>query len=708
MNEEHNSIWKKRWTGPRNLLLAWLGLMMVPFLIFLVMLLPMKHPIARSSGEFEFLAILELCATGLFLLRLFNPWLWWWKSFLRLLLGLACFATSQMSGQKKQSKHFENESKSIWKKSLPLPGLMMLWLVLLAASLALLVIVTPIVDQPFPMSLSSFWLLILGAVFATSFLGLWLFIGWLCCWKNFRRFLFALACLATLIALLYVEEDWRGWHAWRQFRQQWEAKGEHFDLASLAPPPVPDQQNFAMKIITVTRSGQDYDSDGKPINNSSRVTSFVINTNLDIFSQNLDIFHNQDDFANTNTVSDRAQGKFTSLETWLSYYRGLASRTHEFPIPAQRGSPADDVLQTLSKFDAVLEELRAASQLPASRFPLDYDNEFPWTIAVPHFTFLENCASLLQLRSVAELQNGQSEKALDDVRLGFQLADKVRTEPFQWLRGAMVENNILQPIWEGLAEHKWSDTQLVALEAELAKLDFCAACQSSMRGLIAYQASSTEYVRQHREILPDLLQGRYYRGGDGNGNISSLLGGFLARLIPAGWFYQEEYRDARTMVDYFLPVANVEQGVFSPDLANRGDAVIAAEFKSPSSFHMLDGLPWGGHRWRGFGNGTKKFAYAQASVDQARTAIALERYRLARGGFPESLDALAPQFIAKVPHDVIGGQPLKYRREADGQFVLYSIGWNERDDGGVPVFTKESPPKPDLGQGDWVWRYPAK
>ena len=34
-------------------------------------------------------------------------------------------------------------------------------------------------------------------------------------------------------------------------------------------------------------------------------------------------------------------------------------------------------------------------------------------------------------------------------------------------------------------------------------------------------------------------------------------------------------------------------------------------------------------------------------VDLARTAIALERYRLARGEFPESLDALAPQFIAK-------------------------------------------------------------
>ena len=74
-------------------------------------------------------------------------------------------------------------------------------------------------------------------------------------------------------------------------------------------------------------------------------------------------------------------------------------------------------------------------------------------------------------------------------------------------------------------------------------------------------------------------------------------------------------------------------------------------------------------------------------------AIALERYRLAHGEYPDSLDALAPQFIAKVPHDVIGGQPLHYRRTSDGQFVLYSVGWNETDDGGVVV----QPEKSDAG-----------
>jgi type II secretory pathway pseudopilin PulG len=116
------------------------------------------------------------------------------------------------------------------------------------------------------------------------------------------------------------------------------------------------------------------------------------------------------------------------------------------------------------------------------------------------------------------------------------------------------------------------------------------------------------------------------------------------------------------------------------------------------------------------GSAVKKFAIAQASVDLARVAGALERYRLAHGQYPETLDALVPQFIEKLPHDIIGGQPLHYRRTdgppsqgsgaASGKFVLYSIGWNEKDDGGQIAFKKGG--SVDREKGDWVWQYPAK
>jgi hypothetical protein len=87
----------------------------------------------------------------------------------------------------------------------------------------------------------------------------------------------------------------------------------------------------------------------------------------------------------------------------------------------------------------------------------------------------------------------------------------------------------------------------------------------------------------------------------------------------------------------------------------------------------------------------------------ARVAIALERYRLVQGNYPESLEALQPRYIELLPHDAIGGLPLKYHRTDNGQFVLYSIGWNGMDDVGEVDVGSYSNNSIDLKKGDWVW-----
>ena len=62
-----------------------------------------------------------------------------------------------------------------------------------------------------------------------------------------------------------------------------------------------------------------------------------------------------------------------------------------------------------------------------------------------------------------------------------------------------------------------------------------------------------------------------------------------------------------------------------------------------------------------------------------------------------------PQFISRLPNDLFTGEPYKYRRTDDGQFTLYSVGWNEKDDGGTPGDKWF-----DEKQGDWVWQFPVK
>jgi hypothetical protein len=104
----------------------------------------------------------------------------------------------------------------------------------------------------------------------------------------------------------------------------------------------------------------------------------------------------------------------------------------------------------------------------------------------------------------------------------------------------------------------------------------------------------------------------------------------------------------------------------------------------------------------------RKSARVQTSLDAARLACALERYRLARSNLPETLESLAPNFIEKIPTDVIDGKPLRYRRESDDSYIIYSIGWNQTDDAGQIVWSKGTTPDVDTANGDWVWQMPAK
>jgi hypothetical protein len=80
----------------------------------------------------------------------------------------------------------------------------------------------------------------------------------------------------------------------------------------------------------------------------------------------------------------------------------------------------------------------------------------------------------------------------------------------------------------------------------------------------------------------------------------------------------------------------------------------------------------------------------------------LERFRQIDGEYPATLDALVPSFIEKLPHDIIGGQPLHYRRTDDGKFLLYSVGWDEVDEGGKVALNRDG--AEDRTRGDWVWK----
>src|SRR6266576_2568596 len=64
-------------------------------------------------------------------------------------------------------------------------------------------------------------------------------------WRGLRRILILLAWTATLIALFYAEENWRGTRAWKGYQRQLEANGAQLELTAFIPKEIPDDQNFA-------------------------------------------------------------------------------------------------------------------------------------------------------------------------------------------------------------------------------------------------------------------------------------------------------------------------------------------------------------------------------------------------------------------------------------------------------------------------------
>jgi hypothetical protein len=72
-----------------------------------------------------------------------------------------------------------------------------------------------------------------------------------------------------------------------------------------------------------------------------------------------------------------------------------------------------------------------------------------------------------------------------------------------------------------------------------------------------------------------------------------------------------------------------------------------------------------------------------ARMRVTETALAVERFRRANSNrLPDNLDQLLPAFMAAVPNDPYGGKSLRYKKREPG-YVVYSIGSDERDDGGM-------------------------
>jgi hypothetical protein len=98
---------------------------------------------------------------------------------------------------------------------------------------------------------------------------------------------------------------------------------------------------------------------------------------------------------------------------------------------------------------------------------------------------------------------------------------------------------------------------------------------------------------------------------------------------------------------------------------------------------------------------TQTHAYVYAKLRCALVALAAERYRQGEGFWPGSLETLVKaKYIDAVPLDPFDGKALRSRRLADG-FLVYSIGVDRTDNGGI--LNRAHPNSPGSDTGFQLW-----
>ena len=492
------------------------------------------------------------------------------------------------------------------------------------------------------------------------------FFRWLFSARILKRLFIAFFSVIALITAAWQVENWRGRSKWETWKAEWEAKGETFDLASIVPPEVPDDQNFAKSVLF--ESLFDVDSSGKPSDQAA-----------------LDVAKDRFKLERSSRSSFGWQhGQRRDFASWEEALLGRDSS------PAKGATSVDTVLAALEPYAADMATLSNDVRRPHSRFDIRYENGF--TAMLPHLSGLKQAASLFSLRASARLAKGDTEGALRDTVTTIRLAESLANEPLlisQLVRVAILPIG-LQPFWEGAVDHKWSAAHLAKLREALQPINLMEGMARCFRG--------------ERNMINHWMDRMHGGGADTTRELEMVtdVSSPVGVGWPDGWVYQNQFHINRIVTENILAGINLENCRLATKHFKSLDEEVRTLREGFTPYHVLASMLLPAYDKMGI-----KMSAGQAAIDQALIVTALESHRLAEGSYPASLDALSPEWLSTVPGDWFSDAGLVYRRNTGGTFTLYSIGYNETDDGGEYTFGKGKRKPIQREEGDWPWPSPA-
>ena len=502
--------------------------------------------------------------------------------------------------------------------------------------------------------------------------------------------------LAALVSLALAIEGVRAAWAWQAVEAHLKQRGEPLTFADLVGPKVPDDQNFAQHPLMAGTLNHTLTNDAK-----GRPTHRW--TGQRKIAELQDALRFPEVLPDEPKSGKRLRRTGPDLEALASVLRSGTNRAKRtvydpgrtepretndlfhLPIPPAGMPAAQAVLVAFEGRRAILDQVTEAARRPRAQYDLHY-SDGPNAL-LPHLAIHKSMAARLRTRAAARVAAGDTAGAAEDIETVFRLAELTGEDPvlIGYLVQVAIQSIAYSAFWDGTSQHVWSDAQLAAFQQRFAGLKQRDSLVRAFRGERLFGKTTFELMREGRLDAETL------------GAVEGSGGGFPGTLVPRAWLLQNQAYHSQVLdqiVDA-LQRCDPERGIAGKGSVWETERVDQKVFDTAGRRY---------HPYRIFTHMllpalARVHTKADRSLTTSRLAItvaALERHRLATGGYPKTLDELVPRWVPAVPLDPMDGQPLRYRLAADGSFTLYSIGANHTDDQGV----FESKQGQDL---DWVW-----
>jgi len=478
-----------------------------------------------------------------------------------------------------------------------------------------------------------------------------------------RRALLGLAILATLTFIAVLVENYRAEKAWHECVAERAAAGE-----VLQQLPGPSTLEPARNFMKAPMLDKWLWADRERPETKAFAKIFPLSP----------LGKSGFDFRRGESFSAR---KFCELNTGVLF---------PAPGPNDLASTAD-VRGALRPIEGTLGELRSAvhhrqdSELVR---PAQLSSVQPFDSPIVGFSSVRALLSGLVVDSCVNLAEGRTDLAVDDMLASLRLSRGICSAPDPLLIDAMIgvvgTRMALQPVWEGTRAHRLNDAQLQTLQGELQSIDVIRGLARSLRTERASALCTVDSVSAGDLLFQQFGKKRHWW------HWTNFV------WFPRGVILQNKV----TFVQWSQPMLDLMPQVRSDGFLKARTLALDTEGmqekSSPFSPYTLVArmaLP-------SYKNVLEATVSAQAYVDMALIACALERHRLAHGAYPSSLASLVPAYLHAVPTDISNGQSLKYALTEGGSYQLYSVGLDGIDDKGA-VDSKET------DKGDWAWAQPA-